>query len=152
MKKTLIAATLLALAGSSFALDVGVIGGSDNLGHIGQDRGFAGVTVGQKFGSFGVTGAVERSTVGQEQNRYSVTGSYDLVKLGPVTLAAKAGAAYIDNRTAISNGWVGQVGVGAVVPLTKKVAATVDYRVQAGQSAVNKFDGNTVTAGLQYSF
>jgi hypothetical protein len=152
MKKTLIAAALLALASTAFALDVGVIGGTDYLGHVGQDRGFAGVTVGQKFGNFGVIGAAERSTATFEQNRYSITGSYDLVKLGPVTFAAKAGAAYIDNRNANTNGWVGQVGVGAVVPVAGKLAATIDYRVQAGQASTNKFDGNTVTAGLQYSF
>ena len=95
---------------------------------------------------------VLRSTVGQEQNRYNLTGSYDVLKLGPVTLAAKAGVVYLDNRTAIQNGWASQVGVGAVIPVAGKLAATVDYRYQAGQPSVNQFDGNTMTAGLKYSF
>jgi opacity protein-like surface antigen len=151
MKKTLIAAAMLmAIAGSAMALDVGVtLGSADVDSH--QYQGFAGVTVGQKYGSFGVIAGYERTNVSAGQSRYSLTGSYDVLKFGKATVVAKAGAVYLDNNT-VTNGWAGQVGAGVVYPLTEKVAATVDYRYQAGQSSVNQFNGNSLSAGLQYSF
>ena len=147
MKKTLLAAAILALAGSAFALDVSVVGGTD---YVGQDRGFGGVTVGQKYDKLGVTAGFERTNVGQSQNRYNLTGSYDVMKLGSVTVVGKVGVAYLDNNAV--TGWATQVGAGAVIPLTGKFAATVDYRYQAGQTRVSKFDGNVLMAGIQYSF
>jgi opacity protein-like surface antigen len=150
MKKTLIAAAMLmAIAGSAMALDVGVTLGSSDVGS--QYQGFAGVTVGQKFGSYGVAAGYERTNVSAGQTRYNLTGSYDVLKFGKATVVAKAGAVYLDNN-GVENGWAGQVGAGLVYPLTEKVAATVDYRYQAGQSKVNQFNGNSVYAGLQYSF
>lgn len=150
MKKTLLAALLLAAAGAASAVEVGVIAGAETSR---SDRNFAGVTVGEKFGSFGLTGGFERSTVGAvDQNRWSLTGSYDVVKLGPATVAAKAGVAYLDNRGAVEDGYAGQVGVGVSVPLTKAVSLTGDYRYQFGQARVNKFDGNAFYAGVKYAF
>lgn len=151
MKKTLLAAALLmALTGSAMALDVGVtLGSSDVDSH--QYQGFAGVTVGQKFGNYGATAGYERTNVGAGQSRYSLTGSYDVTKIGAATVVAKAGAVYLDNNM-VDSGWAGQVGAGIVYPLTQKVSATLDYRYQAGQSKVNQFNGNSVFAGLLYSF
>ena len=151
MKKTLIAAAMLmAIAGSAMALDVGVtVGSSDVDSH--QYQGFAGVTVGQQFGKFGAIAGYERTNVGAGQSRYSLTGSYDVLTFGKATVAAKAGAVYLDNN-GVEDGWAGTVGAGVVYPLTKNVAATVDYRYQAGQSKVNQFNGNSLYAGLQYSF
>ena len=150
MKKTLLAAAvLMALAGSAMALEVGVTLGSSDVNS--QNQGFAGVTVGQKFGSFGATAGYERTNVAAGQTRYNLTGSYDVLKVGTATVVAKAGAVYLDNN-GVANGWAGQVGAGVVYPLTQKLAATVDYRYQAGQSAVNQFNGNSLLAGLQYSF
>lgn len=149
MKKTLIAATLLALAGSALALDVGVVGGYEsNL----DNRGFVGATVGQQFGKVGVTAGFERSTVRADaQNRVNLTASYDVLKVNSLTLVGKGGVVFLDNTNA-PDGWAAQVGAGVVVPLTGKWAATVDYRYQVGQARVNKFDGGAFLAGVKYSF
>ena len=149
MKKILFA-TLATLALSASAVEVGVTGTRDYSGT--SDRTGYGVTLGQKFGAVGVEAGYDRFTQStNDQNRYSLVASYDVTKIGPVTLAVKAGVAYLDNQT-VANGYAVTAGVGASVPVVKNLAATVDYRRQEGQSSVNAFDGNHVAVGLKYSF
>ena len=149
MKKILFA-TLATLALSASAVEVGVNGLRDYSGT--SDRTGYGVTLGDKFGAIGVEAGYNRFTQGtNDQDRYSVVGSYDVTKVGPVTLAVKAGVAYLNNQTG-SNGYAVTAGVGASVPVVKNLAATVDYRRQEGQNRVSAFDGNQVAVGLKYSF
>ena len=149
MKKILFA-TLATLAFSASAVEVGVTGTRDYSGT--SDRTGYGVTLGQKFGAVGVVAGYDRFTQStNDQDRYSVVGSYDVTKIGPVTLAVKGGVAYLNNQTS-SNGYAVTAGVGASVPVVKNLAATVDYRRQEGQNRVNAFDGNQVAVGLKYSF
>ena len=149
MKKILFA-TLATLAFSASAVEVGVTGTRDYSGT--SDRTGYGVTLGQKFGAVGVVAGYDRFTQStNDQDRYSVVGSYDVTKIGPVTLAVKAGVAYLDNQT-VANGYAVTAGVGASVPVVKNLAATVDYRRQEGQNRVSAFDGNQVAVGLKYSF
>ena len=149
MKKILFA-TLATLALSASAVEVGVNGTRDYSGT--SDRTGYGITLGQKFGAVGVEAGYDRFTQStNDQDRYSLVASYDVTKIGPVTLAVKAGVAYLDNQT-VSNGYAVTAGVGASVPVVKNLAATVDYRRQEGQSRVNAFDGNQVAVGLKYSF
>ena len=149
MKKILFA-TLATMALSASAVEVGVNGTRDYSGT--SDRTGYGVTLGDKFGSIGLEAGYDRFTQStNDQNRYSLVASYDVTKIGPVTLAVKAGVAYLDNQT-VSNGYAVTAGVGASVPVAKNLAATVDYRRQEGQSRVNAFDGNQVAVGLKYSF
>ena len=149
MKKILFA-TLATLAFSASAVEVGVTGTRDYSGT--SDRTGYGVTLGQKFGAVGVVAGYDRFTQStNDQDRYSVVGSYDVTKIGPVTLAIKGGVAYLNNQT-VSNGYAVTAGVGASVPVVKNLAATVDYRRQEGQNRVSAFDGNQVAVGLKYSF
>jgi len=149
MKKILFA-TLATLALSASAVEVGVNGLRDYSGT--TDRTGYGVTVGEKFGKFGAEVGYNRFTQGSnDQDRYSLVGSYDIATVGPVTLAVKAGVAYLDNQTG-SNGYAITGGVGASVPVYKNLAATLDYRRQEGQNRVSAFDGNQVAVGLKYSF
>ena len=149
MKKVLFA-TLATLALSASAVEVGVNGLRDYSGT--SDRTGYGVTLGDKFGAIGLEAGYNRFTQGSnDQDRYSVVGSYDVTKVGPVTLAVKAGVAYLNNQTG-SNGYAVTAGVGASVPVYKSLAATLDYRRQEGQSRVSAFDGNQVAVGLKYSF
>ena len=149
MKKILFA-TLATLALSASAVEVGVTGTRDYSGD--ADRTGYGVTLGQKFGAVGVEAGYDRFTKGtNDQDRYSLVGSYDVTKIGPVTVAVKGGVAYLNNQTG-SNGYAVTAGVGASVPVYKSLAATVDYRRQEGQNRVSAFDGNQVAVGLKYSF
>lgn len=149
MKKILFVA-LSSLALSASAVEIGVNGTRDYSGT--SDRTGYGVTLGQKFGAVGVEAGYDRFTQSSnDQNRYSLVASYDVTKIGPVTIAVKGGVAYLDNQTS-SNGYAVTAGVGASVPVVKNLAATVDYRRQEGQSRVNAFDGNQVAVGLKYSF
>jgi outer membrane autotransporter protein len=78
-------------------------------------------------------------------------GSYNLTQVGVATVAVKAGVAYLDQKNS-NDGYAALVGAGVSIPVTTKIAATVDYRYQAGQSRVKSLDGNTISAGLKYSF
>ena len=149
MKKILFV-TLATLALSASAVEVGVTGTRDYSGT--SDRTGYGITLGQKFGAVGVVAGYDRFTQStNDQDRYSLVASYDVTKIGPVTIAVKGGAAYLNNQT-VSNGYAVTAGVGASVPVVKNLAATVDYRRQEGQKSVNAFDGNQVAVGLKYSF
>jgi len=148
--KKILFATLATLALSASAVEVGVTGTRDYSGT--SDRTGYGVTLGQKFGAVGVEAGYDRFTQStNDQDRYSLVASYDVTKIGPVTIAVKGGVAYLNNQT-VSNGYAVTAGVGASVPVVKNLAATVDYRRQEGQNRVNAFDGNQVAVGLKYSF
>jgi hypothetical protein len=117
-----------------------------------QDRNDFGVTLGQQFGPVGVTAGFSRTAEGaNDQNRFSLTGSYDVVKLGPVQVAALAGGAYLNNQTG-SDGFAAVVGAGLSVPVAKNVKAGVEFTRQYGQDRVSQFDGNRVTAGVKFAF
>lgn len=149
MKKFAIA-TLVSLAAiAAGAAEVGVTVNHDTVG---ADRSGLGLTVGQKFGAVGVTAGVESFTKGANNlQRYSLVGSYDVAKLGSATVAVKAGAAYLNNQVG-SNGYAAVAGVGVSVPVAAKVNAVVGLTNQQGRNNVRALNGNTVTAGLTYSF
>jgi opacity protein-like surface antigen len=147
MKKVILATALLA-AFSAHAVEMGVNGSVDTAN---TDRTGYGVTIGQKFDKVGVTAGFDRYSNGTDLDKYTVMGSYDVTKIGSATLAVKAGAAYLNQKTG-SDGYAALVGAGVSIPVTTKIAATVDYRYQAGQSRVKSLDGSTVSAGLKYSF
>jgi hypothetical protein len=149
LKKVLFA-TLATLALSASAIEVGVNGIRDYSGT--ADRTGYGVTLGDKFGAIGLEAGYNRFTQGSnDQDRYSLVASYDVTKVGPVTIAVKGGVAYLDNQTG-ANGYAVTAGVGASVPVYKSLAATLDYRRQEGQNRVSAFDGNQVAVGLKYAF
>jgi len=147
MKKIILVAALMA-AVSAQAVELGINASRDTAN---SDRTGYGITVGQKFGSYGVTAGFDQYKDGTDLNKYSLVGSYDVTKVGPVTLAAKAGVAYLDQKGA-TDGYAALVGAGASYPLTKELALTADYRYQAGQSRVSNLNGSTIAAGLKYSF
>jgi hypothetical protein len=149
LKKVLFA-TLATLALSASAVEVGVNGIRDYSGT--ADRTGYGVTLGDKFGAIGLEAGYNRFTQGSnDQDRYSLVASYDVTKVGPVTIAVKGGVAYLANQTG-ANGYAVTAGVGASVPVYKSLAATLDYRRQEGQNRVSAFDGNQVAVGLKYAF
>ena len=147
MKHLVLVAALMA-AFSAQAFEVGVNGSTDTAN---TDRTGYGVTLGQKFDKFGVTAGFDRYTKGNDLDKYTLVGSYDVTKVGAATVAVKAGVAYLNQKTG-NDGYAGLVGAGVSIPVTASLAATVDYRYQAGQSRVNNLDGSTVSAGLKYSF
>lgn len=149
MKKFAIAIMIALVASAASALEVGVTTARD---YAGTDRSATGVTVGEKFGAVTLTAGFDRSIQGtNDQDRFSLVAGYNVAKLGPVSVAVKGGAAYLNNQTG-QDGYAALVGVGASLPINKNVALTVDTTRQYGQDRVNSFDGNRVTAGVKYSF
>lgn len=148
MKKVILAAALLTALAAQ-AVEVGV---NTSVDYSNTDRTAFGVTVGEKFGNFGITAGFDRYKKGNDLDKYTLVGSYDVTKFGSATVAVKAGVAYLDNRQVGNDGYAALVGAGVSIPITKQVAAIVDYRYQTGQSRVSSLNGNTVTAGLKYSF
>lgn len=147
MKKLAIATILALAAGSASAFDVGVSGGRANS----LDENLVGVSVGKKFGLLGVSAGYDRLGGNVDQNRYSLMGSVDLFKVEKVQFAAKAGYAYLDNKHGV-NGNAFVFGVGASMPVAKKVAATLDVVRQQGENKVEAFDSNMVTVGVKVRF
>ena len=149
MKKIAIASILALAAISASAVEVGVTGTRD---YSGDNRNFGGITLGTKFGGYGATAGIERSTVGTDaQTRISLVGDREMVKFGAVSLTGRVGVAHLDNTAAV-DGYALTVGVGATVPVTKKVSVGLAVDRQYGQDRVQAFDGNRVTAAVKYAF
>lgn len=147
MKKVLIIAALLASFNAS-AIEVGVNGGVIT----GDAGGLATVTVGEKFGKFGVEAGYGQAWLDSStQNRWTLVGSYDVYTAEKFVVAGKVGYAYLNNQSAVS-GSAATVGLGVTVPFNKNWAGTVDYAYQMAASGVTQFNGNIVTAGVKYKF
>jgi len=154
MKKVLLALALsMGLIGTASAVELGVNGGVVTGGN---DGGIAGVTVGEKWGKFGIDAGFAR---GWQQNttsdRWTLVGGYDVAKVAGITVTPKVGYGYIDNsNTTIANATpsasVGLVGLGFSYPVAKKVSVTADYAYQFSGSSNN--NTNVITAGLKYKF
>ena len=154
MKKVLVALALsLGLIGTASAVTLGVNGGVITGGN---DGGVAGVTVGEKWGKIGVDAGFARGW-GQNttSDRWTLVAGYDVARVVGVTVTPKIGYAYLDNSNttiamATPSASAGLVGVGASLPITKKISATADYAYQFSGSSNN--NANVITAGLKYRF
>jgi hypothetical protein len=148
MKKLVILAALAAAAVSASALEVGVRAGNSPV----ADNTVVGATIGQKFGPVGLEAAFDRTTRGSENlNKWSAVASYDMVTLAGVTIAPKAGVAFIDPSIA-PNGYAVVVGAGASLPVTSNIKLVADAMWQDGQTRVSGVDGVYYTVGVKYSF
>ena len=142
MKKVLIIAALLASFNAS-AVEIGVNGGVIT----GDAGGLAAVTIGEKFGKFGVEAGYGQAWLDSStQNRWTLVGSYDLYTAEKFVVAGKVGYSYLNNQNAVT------LGVGVTVPFNKNWAGTVDYAYQMAESGVTQFNGNVITAGIKYKF
>ena len=147
MKKVLIIAALLASFNAS-AVEIGVNGGVIT----GDAGGLAAVTIGEKFGKFGVEAGYGQAWLDSStQNRWTLVGSYDLYTADKFVVAGKVGYAYLNNQNAVS-GSAATLGVGVTVPFNKNWSGTVDYAYQMAESGVTQFNGNVITAGIKYKF
>jgi opacity protein-like surface antigen len=145
MKKVLLALALsLGLIGTASAVEVGVNGGVMTGGN---DGGVAGVTLGEKWGKFGVDAGFARGW-GQDttQDRWTLVAGYDVAKVAGVTVTPKVGYAYLDN----SNTTIAKAAPSASLPITKQISATADYAYQFSGNSNN--NANVITAGLKYRF
>jgi len=155
MKKLVIAAALMGAVGAASAVEVGLAGGSDLTGvNLGTGRLSVGVPVTVPLLGR-VTGAFEYSYAADQDNKaydqYALTLTKDVVKVGPVTVAARGGVAHLDQVTAPS-GTAFLVGAAAGFNVTKAVRleATVDQRY--GLNGVAGADSTIVMAGVKFSF
>jgi hypothetical protein len=149
MKKFAIASILATAAIAASAVEVGVTAVDATRD---TDRQGYGVTVGQNFGAYNVTAGVARFVrEANDQTRVTLVGSREVYKVGPVGLTGRVGVAYLNNQTG-SDGSALTVGVGANVPVAKNVTAGLSVDRQYGQSRVDSFNGNIVTASVKYGF
>ena len=146
MFKKVIAVSALVVAFNASAVEVGVVGGGVTGNN---DGGLAGLTVGQKYGNFGVTAGYAQAWLsGGDQNRYSLVASYDVYKNAYFSVAPKVGYAYV-NQTG-NSGSVGLVGLGMEIPLTQTVSLTADYAYQYGGNS--NLNTNVITGGVKVKF
>jgi len=147
MKKIILVTALLASMGVQ-AVELGINASTDTAN---TDRSGLGITFGQKFNKVGITAGFDQYKSNIDLNKYSLVASYDVTKVGAATIAVKGGVAYLDQKNT-TDGYAALVGAGVSYPLNKELALTADYRYQAGQSKVSSLDGNSISAGLKYSF
>ena len=148
--KKLVVAALVAVSFAASAVEVGVVGVDQTTPN--PNRYGYGVTVGESFGSYNLTAGLSRFyRESDDQTRVSLVASKDVYKAGPVAFSGRVGYAYLNNQTAV-DGSALTVGVGADVPVTKTVSAGIAIDRQYGQSRVNQFDGNVITAGVKVRF
>ena len=154
MKKVLLALALsLGLIGAASAVEVGVNGGVVTGGN---DGGIAGVTVGEKFGKFGVDAGFARGWQDvTTSDRWTLVGGYDVAKVAGITVTPKIGYAYLNNSSTTAanrtpSASAGLVGLGVSYPVTKQVSVTADYAYQFSSNSNNT--GNVITGGLKYKF
>lgn len=148
MKKFALAA-LVAVSLSASALEVGVTG--TDLSTEGNRYG-VGVTVGEQIAGLGITAGVSRfNREANDQTRWSLVADKRLIAVGPVVISGRVGGAWLNNKTG-DDGFAGILGVGASMPLTKKMTAGVSLDRQWGQSGVTNSNGNVITAGVKVGF
>lgn len=147
MKKFAIIA-LLAIVTTASATDFGIRAGRNTSG--GLDN--AGVVVDQKFGSFGAEASFDRTAVKRStENKVGLLGTYDVATVFGTTVTAKAGGVITEPKSAKAGASV-VAGVGLSYPVAKNVSVVADYAYQFDKSRVSAFNGNTVSAGIKYSF
>ena len=150
MKKIAIASLIALAATAASALEVGVTTTRDYSGA--ENRNGGGITLGQTYGANTVTAGFERFTAGRnDQDRFSLVVGREVARIKTASFAVKGGVAYLNNQTG-QDGYAMTVGAGVSVPLTKQVSFGLDVARQYGQERVQTFDGNRVTAGLNYRF
>lgn len=144
MKKLIIAALLATTVGVAQAADVNVSAGWDNAGRKGDSTLGVGVNL-PVHGPYGVAVELDKRS---ELSRLGVLGTYDVAKVLGASVVAKAGVAVLDPDHG-SDLVVGQVGVGATLPVADKLSFHADFRYQVGEG---QWDGSRVFAGLTYRF
>jgi opacity protein-like surface antigen len=150
MKKIALASVLAMAAITASAVEVGVTAVDQTTPN--PNRYGYGVTVGENFGAYNVTAGISRFVrEANDQTRVSLVGSREVYKAGPVSLTGRVGLAYLNNQTG-EDGTALTIGVGASVPVTKRVTAGLSIDRQYGQDRVSQFDGNVITASVKYGF
>ena len=144
IKKILLVASLVGAVAAAQAAEIGITDGNNYT----KNENVWGVTVGTSLKSYTLTGGFARNS---SADTFSITGAKDIAKFKSADIAVKTGVAYIDNKVD-PDGYAFIVGVGASMPITKVVSATLDYSYQAGENKVSSQDGNRLTAGLKYRF
>lgn len=133
----------LAVATSASAIDVGVsatVDGKENAQTI---------TFSQANGKWTPFTALTHQ---KDQNKFTVGTSYELAKLGQLSVGPKVGVSYLNNTAGAVDGYALSVGPSLSYPVARGVALTADVARQYGQSRVNQFDGTRTSVGLKVSF
>ncbi len=90
---------------------------------------------------------------GTNVDKYEAGASYDVAKIGTVTLSGLAGVGYTDVQSVDSRGTYVVFGgkASTAVPFVKDLTASVSVTRQLGTSAVNSLDHTSATVGVRYA-
>lgn len=144
IKKILLVASLVGAVAAAQAVEIGITDGNN----FSKQENVWGLTAGTQVKGYGVTAGFGRNS---SADTFSVIGAKEIAKFKATDIAVKTGVAYVDSKVG-PDGYALIVGLGASMPITKVVSATLDYSYQAGESKVSSQDGNRLTAGLKYRF
>jgi hypothetical protein len=150
MKKLLLAA-LLSISSLANAVELGLVSTyNTNTTTVGQ-----GVTLGEKFGDFGIQYGFFDSTNNQGlwQHKSSFTGSYTFYKIDKFAFNVKAGAAYINKQNSTADGWTSISGLGTSYAITPDTKLTLDWVHQyTSDHVMSTYNANIAQAGIKVSF
>jgi hypothetical protein len=144
MKKSLVGLSLMVATSAAFGADISVLAGHDNAFH--KDTGA--VAVGTEVAGLAVAGEV-----GYSKNLYSTYGANvgkDFA-VGGITIGPRVGVTKVNMEHGV-DGWVGNAGLLASYPLTKKVSVVGTATRNIDIQKHGDLRGNTVAAGLKYTF
>lgn len=144
MKKSLIAASLLAFASAASAADLTLSVGNDNKYH----TNFENVRVGTDM--WGLNFAADMSYVRNDYSAYGLSVA-KLFSVGNVSVGPRVGLEYF-TPLATDNRVVYNAGLEASVPLSKSVAVVVDATKRFDTKDSHEYAGNLVSAGLKVNF
>ena len=149
MKKILIASIFALGTAAASAAELGLKTTKDWGA---TERSSAGFTLSERVAGLNAQVGVERFARGNvDQTRYELTASHNLFSVMGVTVAARAGGAWLDNQSG-NDGLAAVAGLGFSLPVTKSMTLGVDAVRQIGQDRVSAFDGNLVSIGMRVKF
>ena len=142
---------LLFISGLAQAVELGLVGTYNfNTTTVGE-----GVTVGQKFGDWGIQYGFFNSVnnKGLWQHKSSFTGSYTFYTVDKVSFNVKAGVAYITKQASTADGWTSITGLGTSYAIAPQTKLTLDFIHQySNDSVMSVYNANIVQTGIKISF
>lgn len=153
MKKLAILAVFAAAAVAASATEITVSGSRDSTQN--NVTGYSLVVAQPVATGLTVKGKFENlnAGVGKNVDRYLVGASYDVAKVGPVTLAGLGNVGYTEIQSTGAAGTYFQFGgqASAAVPFIKNTSASLTLLRQLGTSAVTAGDHSEAMVGVSYA-
>lgn len=135
---------------TSSAVELGLVTTSNLNSHTtGQ-----GITLGEKFGDFGITVGYNTSvgSTGLWQHKTTVMGNYRFYQIDNFAFNIKLGIAHIEKQHSQVNGDTPVFGLGSSYQVAPRTKLTLDLTRQQSNSSMSVYNSNSIAAGIKVEF